>query len=75
MELEKSRFNEAARRLEDLVGNASRFKDHMREGYMEEMEALKGENQRHAADVAERVMESLQQGFQGFEEQMVQMHD
>ena len=44
MELEKYRFNDAARRLEDLVGNAARFKDHMREGYMEEMEALKGEN-------------------------------
>ena len=44
MELEKSRFHEAAKRLEDMIGNASRFKDTMREGYMEEMEALKGEN-------------------------------
>ena len=44
MELEKARFNEAAKRLEDLVGNAARFKDHMREGFLEEMESLKGEN-------------------------------
>ena len=53
MDLEKARFNDAARRLEDMVGNAARFKDHMREGFMEEMQALKGENQRHASDVAE----------------------
>ena len=67
MELEKARFNEAARRLEDLVGNAAQFKDHMRQGYMEEMEALKGENKRHAADVEDRVVETLLKGFTDFE--------
>ena len=63
MELEKARFNEAARRLEDIVGKAAQFKDHMREGVLEEMEALKGENRRFAEDVAERVTGAVQSGF------------
>ena len=57
-----------------MVGKASQFKDVMREGFMEEMEALKGENQRHASDVADRVTDTLVQGLQGFENQLIQMH-
>ena len=57
-----------------MVKGAASFKDHMREGFMEEMEALKAENRRHVDDVKERVDESLQHGFEGFENQMVQMH-
>ena len=74
MELQNQRLDAAARRLEDMFKGASAMKDTLREGVLEEFEALKSENRSLIKDIEAAVTGVIVQQHKNQEEQITEMH-